>query len=341
MKETSTPDAAARREFDLAITMGDPAGIGPEIICHAVAGMSTAERDGVLLVGDLAIYRRAAALIDAAPDFVPLEQAVPGDGRVAVAEVSVPEGQSVADGRIGAAAGDLAFRCVERAVALVQAGQARVIVTAPLNKAALHEAGHYYDGHTGMLAALTGAPSSFMLLASERLSTLHVSTHVSLREAIERVTPERIAATVEVGHEHLVSMGIASPRIAVAGLNPHCGEGGIFGDEDDRIIAPAVRALRERGFDVHGPVSADTVFYRASRGEFDLVVAQYHDQGHIPVKLIAFDTTVNVSLGLPIRRTSVDHGTAFDIAWQGKADATNLGAAIAYARRLARQGAAA
>ncbi|MDN3523161.1 4-hydroxythreonine-4-phosphate dehydrogenase PdxA [Halomonas ramblicola] len=319
--------------YEIAITMGDPAGIGPEIICRALAAMSPAERGRSLVVGDPAIYRRAAAQIDAALEFVSLESARPGDGGVAVAEVAAES--EIPDGRISAAAGDLAFRCVKRAVELVQAGRARVIVTAPLNKAALHAAGHYYDGHTGMLAALTGAPSSFMLLASERLSTLHVSTHVSLRGAIERVTEARIAETVAVGHDHLVAMGLAKPRIAVAGLNPHCGEGGIFGDEDERIIAPAVRALCSRGYDVQGPISADTVFYRASRGEFDLVVAQYHDQGHIPVKLIAFDTTVNVSLGLPIQRTSVDHGTAFDIAWQGRADATNLGAAIAYARRLA------
>ncbi|NIC04113.1 4-hydroxythreonine-4-phosphate dehydrogenase PdxA [Billgrantia bachuensis] len=337
MSPTPAPDAAARSGHDLAITMGDPAGIGPEIICRAVAGMTPEQRGGVLLVGDPEIYRRAAALIEAPLEFVSFEERRSGDDRVAVAEVRVAQGEELPDGRISAAGGDLAFRCVERAVALVQAGHARVIVTAPLNKAALHAAGHHYDGHTGMLAALTGAPSSFMLLASERLSTLHVSTHVSLRGAIDRVTVERIAATVEAGHEHLKAMGVASPRIAVAGLNPHCGEGGIFGDEDERIIAPAVRALRQRGFDVQGPISADTVFYRASRGEFDLVVAQYHDQGHIPVKLIAFDTTVNVSLGLPVMRTSVDHGTAYDIAWQGRADATNMGAAIAYARRLAAQ----
>ncbi|MCE8015007.1 4-hydroxythreonine-4-phosphate dehydrogenase PdxA [Halomonas sp. MCCC 1A17488] len=335
MSETSPSSVAQRPGYALAITMGDPAGVGPEIICRAVAAMSPEERRTVVLVGDPAIYRRAAGLVGAALDFVPLGQARADDARVAVAEVRVAEGEAIADGRIGAAAGDLAFRCVERAVALVQAGRARVIVTAPLNKAALHAAGHHYDGHTGMLAALTGAPSSFMLLASERLSTLHVSTHVSLREAIERVTPERIAATVKAGHAHLVELGTPRPRIAVAGLNPHCGEGGIFGDEDDRIIAPAVRALCDEGFEVSGPIPADTVFYRACRGEFDLVVAQYHDQGHIPVKLIAFDTTVNVSLGLPVMRTSVDHGTAFDIAWQGRADATNMGAAIAYARRLA------
>jgi 4-phospho-D-threonate 3-dehydrogenase / 4-phospho-D-erythronate 3-dehydrogenase len=322
-------------DYAIAITMGDPAGVGPEIICRALLAMSPAERATTLVVGDPALFRRAAELIGADLTFAALDGPVAARGEVAVAPVEVPAGLAIPDGEISPGGGDLAFRCVARAVELVQSGRAAVIVTAPLNKAALHAAGHHYDGHTGMLAALTGAPSSFMLLASETLSTLHVSTHVSLREAIERVSEARIAATVEAGQAHLVELGLARPRIAVAGLNPHCGEGGIFGDEDERIIAPAVAALRARGFDVSGPISADTVFYRASRGEFDLVVAQYHDQGHIPVKLIAFDTTVNVSLGLPIRRTSVDHGTAFDIAWQGRADATNLGAAIAYARRLA------
>lgn len=323
------------KSYEIAITMGDPAGIGPEIICRALTAMSAAERASAMVVGDPAIYRRAAASIGADLMFVPLEQAEHHDNYVAVAVVEAPKGIKIPDGRISAGAGDMAFRCVQAAVELVQAGRARVIVTAPLNKAALHEAGHHYDGHTGMLASLTGAPSSFMLLASTTLSTLHVSTHVSLREAINRVTPERIIATVEAGYAHLVALGMTAPRIAVAGLNPHCGEGGIFGDEDSRCIAPAVERLRQRGFDVSGPISADTVFYRASKGEFDLVIAQYHDQGHIPVKLIAFDTTVNVSLGLPLQRTSVDHGTAFDIAWQGKADATNMGSAIAYARRLA------
>ncbi|MGY0554891.1 4-hydroxythreonine-4-phosphate dehydrogenase PdxA [Vreelandella sp. 2A-K22] len=323
------------RCYEIAITMGDPAGIGPEIICRALSAMSATERATAMVIGDPAIYRRAAASVGAVLEFVPLEQAESDKDCVAVAVVEVPEGVEIADGQISAGAGDMAFRCVHKAVELVQARRAQVIVTAPLNKAALHEAGHHYDGHTGMLASLTGAPSSFMLLASETLSTLHVSTHVSLRDAIDRVTPERIIATVEAGHAHLLALGMKAPRIAVAGLNPHCGEGGIFGDEDSRCIAPAVERLRERGFDVSGPISADTVFYRASKGEFDLVIAQYHDQGHIPVKLIAFDTTVNVSLGLPLQRTSVDHGTAFDIAWQGKADAANMGSAIAYARRLA------
>lgn len=323
--------------FAIAITMGDPAGIGPEIICRALVDMSDEERAGTLLVGNIDIFARAAATIDARLTFHGLDapEAAPSDS-IVVAQVDKPLDIRIPDGEISAAAGEMAFRCVERAVELVQAGQAGVIVTAPLNKAALHAAKRYYDGHTGMLASLTGAPASFMLLASETLSTIHVSTHVSLKEAISRVTVERIEATVKAGHEHLRQLGRVAPRIAVAGLNPHCGEGGIFGDEDERTIRPAVKKLREAGYEVQGPISADTVFYRASRGEFDLVVAQYHDQGHIPVKLIAFDTTVNVSLGLPIKRTSVDHGTAFDIAWQGRADATNMNAAIAYARQLAR-----
>lgn len=329
------PQDANRPRFDIAITMGDPAGIGPEIICRAVAGMTIKERARTMIVGDPDIFRRAAQLIGAEElDFAVLDDAQAPAGSVTIAPVERASDIEIPDGKVSAGGGDLAFRCVSQAVELVQSGSAGVIVTAPLNKAALHAAGYHYDGHTGMLASLTGAPSSFMLLASERLSTLHVSTHVSLREAIERVTEARVTATVEAGHAHLTALGLEQPRIAVAGLNPHCGEGGIFGDEDDRIIAPAVATLAERGFNVSGPISADTVFYRASQGEFDLVVAQYHDQGHIPVKLIAFDTTVNVSLGLPIQRTSVDHGTAFDIAWQGRADATNLRSAVAYAHRL-------
>jgi len=273
----SSPPVERQNGYDIAITMGDPAGIGPEIICRALSAMSAAERATAMVIGDPAIYRRAAASVGAALEFVPLEQAESGKDHVAVGVVELPKGVEMPDRQISAGAGDMAFRCVQKAVELVQAGRAQVIVTAPLNKAALHEAGHHYDGHTGMLASLTGAPSSFMLLASETLSTLHVSTHVSLRDAIDRVTPERIIATVEAGHAHLVALGMQAPRIAVAGLNPHCGEGGIFGDEDSRCIAPAVERLRERGFEVSGPISADTVFYRASKGEFDLVIAQYHD----------------------------------------------------------------
>jgi 4-hydroxythreonine-4-phosphate dehydrogenase len=224
---------------------------------------------------------------------------------------------------------------ISRAVDLAMSGEADVIVTAPINKEAMNLAGHHFDGHTGLLAHLTGSKSSFMLLASERLNTIHVSTHVSLRGAIERAKTERVLATIEAGHNHFMRLGM-KPRIAVAGINPHCGENGLFGTEDSEFLAPAVELAQAKGIDVVGPISADTVFARAYNGAFDLVIAQYHDQGHIPIKLVAFETAVNVSLGLPIDRVSVDHGTAFDIAGTGKANHVNMLSAIAYARLMAR-----
>ena len=232
------------------------------------------------------------------------------------------------------AGGEACFRYISRAVEMAQSGKIGCIVTAPISKEALNAAGHHYDGHTGMLAALTGAKSAYMLLADDRMSTIHVSTHVSLKDAIARVTVERVLATIRAGHKHFTRIGNPNPRIAVAGLNPHCGENGLFGREDADLIAPAVAAARAEGIDVVGPVSADTLYYRAYHGAFDLVVSQYHDQGHIPMKLIAFDTAVNVSVGLPIDRVSVDHGTAFDIAGTGKAKHVNMLHALAYARKL-------
>jgi 4-hydroxythreonine-4-phosphate dehydrogenase len=233
--------------------------------------------------------------------------------------------------------GEACYNYIRTAVEWAQTGKAAGIVTAPINKEALNSAGHHYDGHTGLLAHLTGQKSSWMLLASERLNVIHVSTHVSLRTAIERATTERVLATIRTGHRHLKRMGIAAPRIAVAGINPHCGEHGLFGTEDDDNLAPAVAAAQAEGIDVAGPISADTVFHRAYNGAFDLVVAQYHDQGHIPIKLVAFDSAVNVSLGLPIDRSSVDHGTACDIAGTGRANHVNMLSALSYARKLSRQ----
>jgi 4-hydroxythreonine-4-phosphate dehydrogenase len=315
----------------LAITIGDPAGIGPEIVAKALRDMSADERASTAVVGDITTMRRASKLVGADIDFVPGIGPAPHGS---IATIDVPIEQAVPDGQISPAGGEAAFLAVRRAVELARAGQISVIVTAPLNKAALHAAGHEYDGHTGLLAALTGSSSGYMLLASEKLSAIHVSTHVSLAEATRRPTVERILGTIEAGHRHFRRLGMSKPRIAVAGLNPHCGEGGIFGQQEIDTIGPAIAEAQSRGLAVTGPLPGDTVFYRALKGEFDLVVAQYHDQGHIPVKLIAFDSTVNVTLGLPIERTSVDHGTAFDIAWRGIADHTNMKAAIAYARRM-------
>lgn len=318
----------------IGITMGDPAGVGAEIICKALADMSDEERAQTVVIGDLRFLSRASDLVNADLTFGwAFEDLVPG--MVGVAEVSARNRDSIIDGQICAAAGELAYRCVEKAVSLAVDGDISVIVTAPLNKEALHAAGHKFDGHTGLLAHLTGAPSSFMLLISERLATVHVSTHVSLREATNRATRQRVYETIKAGEAHFKRLGIPKPRIAVAGLNPHGGEHGLFGNEEIEAIGPAVEDARREGIDVVGPIPADTVFYRTRKGEFDLVVAQYHDQGHIPCKLIAFEETVNVSLGLPIMRTSVDHGTAFDVAWTGQANHVNMKAAIAYARRMA------
>ena len=299
----------------IGITMGDPAGVGPEISVKAVAEMSAADRARTRIYGNRATLELARAATGLALDL---------DGIV----IDLPiEGGPLPWGKLDPRAGDAAYRFIEKAVRDAEAGTIGCIVTAPINKEALNLAGHHYDGHTGMLAALTGQKSAFMLLGSDRLKVIHVSTHVSLKTAIDRATPERILATIRAGNEHL-------KRIGVAGINPHCGENGLFGNEDDLQVVPAVAMARAEGIDVSGPISADTVYHRAYSGGFDLVIAQYHDQGHIPIKLVAFDTAVNVSLGLPIDRTSVDHGTAFDIAGTGKANHINMNSAIAYARRL-------
>jgi len=307
----------------IGITMGDPAGVGPEITVRAIAEMDDAGRSRTRIYGHRATLEAAARATGVSLDLDAL-----------VKDFDI-EGGALPWGKLDARAGDAAYRFIAGAVTDALDSRIGCIVTAPINKEALNLAGHHYDGHTGMLAALTGRKSAFMLLASDRLKVIHVSTHVSLKTAIDRATPARILDTIRAGNDHLKRIGYESPRIAVAGINPHCGESGLFGTEDDEQIVPAVEMARVEGIDVTGPISADTVYHRAYNGAFDLVVAQYHDQGHIPIKLVAFDTAVNVSLGLPIDRTSVDHGTAFDIAGTGKANHTNMNAAIAYARRLA------
>ena len=306
----------------IGITMGDPAGVGPEISIKALAGMSPEDRDRTLIYGNRATLEAAKAAVGCDVDLT---------GRVVDLAV---ESAPLPWGKLSPAAGDAAFRFIEKAVRDAEAGRIGCIVTAPINKEALNAAGHHYDGHTGMLRSLTGSQAAYMLLASERLKVIHVSTHVSLKDAIARATTERVLATIRAGNAHLKRIGIENPRIAVAGINPHCGENGLFGTEDDDQIGPAVAAARAEGIDASGPISADTVFHRAYNGAFDLVVAQYHDQGHIPIKLVAFDDAVNVSVELPIDRTSVDHGTAFDIAGKGIANHGNMNAAIAYARKL-------
>lgn len=317
----------------IGITMGDPAGVGAEIICRSLAELRPEQQGRFIVFGDRALMDRANSLVRAGLRFRDLPEGNAGAPTVIDVQPDAPG--EVQDGQMSEASGARSYAYIERAVSAALANEIGVIVTAPINKEALHAAGYPFEGHTELLAHLTNTKSSFMLLASEKLSVIHVSTHVSLAGAVSRATVERELATIRMGHAHLKRMGIVSPRIAVAGLNPHSGENGLFGRDEIERIHPAIDAARQEGINVTGPVPGDTVFYRAVRGEFDLVVAQYHDQGHIPAKLIAFDTTVNVTLGLPILRVSVDHGTAFDIAWKGVARHENMNTTIDYASRLA------
>jgi len=311
----------------IAITMGDPAGVGPEVICKALAELGPEGCRDIRIIGALTILERANELCGTGLTF--------GDEGIQVIDLRTEGVEDAPASTISAAAGEAAYQYILAAAGMAKSGEIGCIVTAPINKEALHAAGHKFDGHTGLLSHLAGGIKPNMLLTSPTLSTIHVSAHVSLADAIRRCTRERVVEVIRAGHDHFRRVGVEAPRIAVAGLNPHCGEGGIFGTEDDEQVVPAVADARAEGIDVVGPLSGDTVFARAHHGEFDLVVAQYHDQGHATVKLIAFDTAVNVTVGLPFDRCSVDHGTAFDIAWTGKADHTNMLAAIAYGRKLA------
>jgi 4-hydroxythreonine-4-phosphate dehydrogenase len=238
-------------------------------------------------------------------------------------------------GRVSALAGRAAVAYVERAVELALAGQVDGIVTGPVHKAALRAAGCPHIGHTELLAALTGAERVTTMLATPGLRVVHVTRHVPLREVAAHITRERVLETIRQTDEGLRGMGIPHPRLAVAALNPHGGDEGLLGREEIEVIGPAVEAAQAEGIDVHGPIPADSVFFRAIRGEFDVVVAMYHDQGHIPVKTHGFERSVAVTLGLPIVRTSVDHGTAFDIAWQGVASEESMVEAIRLAARMA------
>ncbi len=323
----------------LAITMGDPAGIGPEVVLKALADHGVYAQSRPLVVGDRATLERAADWVggtdltyDVVTD-VDAGQYRPGTVTLLDLHTAPPEGYAI--GEVRADAGRAAVECVFRACDLALEGRVDAVVTAPLNKAAMHAAGFAYAGHTELLADRTGAKRVSMLLVGPSLRVVHVSTHVALTEAIRRVTRQRVEEVIEIAHESCLALGIVKPRIAVAGLNPHASEGGLFGDEEAREILPAITAARARGVDVSDPQPPDTVFLRASKGEWDIVVAMYHDQGHIPMKLLAFDTGVNVSIGLPILRTSVDHGTAFDIAGTGRANESSMLAAIDVAVQLA------
>ncbi|MEY4765020.1 MAG: 4-hydroxythreonine-4-phosphate dehydrogenase PdxA [Pseudomonadota bacterium] len=344
----------------LALTLGDVAGIGPELIALSLAALPADQPTAAVVVGQAAVLERAAGwcgvqgldFCDVRADWAEAERlaaAAAPSGRRCVPVWSPPglppDLASVPLGQVDRRAGVAAAACIREAVRLAQAGKVAGIVTAPLHKEALALAGEPYPGHTELLQA-EGAPLGQppapvrMMLANEQLKTVLVTIHVSLRQAIEQVTTASVLETLRITHDAARLWGLPCPRIAVAGLNPHAGEGGLFGSEDRDVIAPAVAQARALGIDATGPWAPDTVFMRARHappakvGEFDVVVAMYHDQGLIPVKYMGLDEGVNVTLGLPFVRTSPDHGTAFDLAGTGRADPGSFQAAWRMARTL-------
>lgn len=322
----------------IAITMGDASGIGPEIIMKALARADVQALCRPLVVGDAARLRQAGALVGKPLRVV--ARAMAAEARYAPGTVECIDLALIpADhpfGVVNRLSGEAAYRYIERATRLVEAGEADAICTAPLSKEALHAAGHKYPGHTELLAHLTGTPEVSMMLVAPKLRVIHVTTHIGLIDAIARIEPGLVERVIARGRDTLLRAGIAQPRIGVCGINPHAGENGLFGHgEEAEKIVPAIAACVARGWHVYGPLPADTLFFRAARGDFDLVVAMYHDQGHAPVKVMGLEAGVNITIGLKVVRTSVDHGTAFDIAGKGIADEGSLVEALRQATDLA------
>ena len=323
---------------NIAVTMGDPAGIGPEIIIKA---LSAGELNGApaVVIGCLETLRRIMAQGHMPPvelrEIATVAQARFTPGVIHVLDEPLADPQALVPGKVQAQAGDLAYRCVKRAAELALAGEVHAIATAPLNKEALHSAGHLYPGHTELLAQLTQSKDYAMVLYTDRLKVIHVTTHIALRKFLDTLNQPRVETVIGMAETFLRRVGYTQPRIAVAGVNPHAGENGLFGDEEMTIVGPAIEAMKAKGIDVYGPCPPDTVYLQCYEGQYDMVVAMYHDQGHIPLKLLGFYDGVNITAGLPFIRTSADHGTAFDIAWTGKAKSESMAVSIQLALQLA------
>ena len=315
-------------DLPIAITMGDACGIGPEIIAKLYA--NNASLPATLVLGDEGIIQRAIQVLglpltvnvlDSPENFQPTQGTIP-----VIALSRLPD--DLPFGQLDARAGKAAFDYIRAGIELALQKRIRAIVTAPINKEALRLADVHYPGHTEILADFSGTQDFAMMLMNDDLRIILVTIHVSLREAIEQLTVERELTTIRLAHRAMTQLGIARPRIAVAGLNPHAGEHGLFGSEDEEILLPAIQQAQAEGIEASGPWPGDTVFMHARQGRFDIVVAQYHDQGLIPVKYLGVDEGVNITVGLPFVRTSVDHGTAFDIAGTGKASEASLRVAV-------------
>lgn len=322
----------------LGITMGDATGVGPEIIAKSLSDQHIYEIARPVVFGDKKLLERAIKLVGA--PLVCRAVKTPKEGGTAFGTIDVIDLDNLpADlpfAEVDARAGKAAYEYIERAVAAAMAQEIHAIVTAPINKEALNKGGNHYPGHTEILGALSGQKDYSMMLVSGRLKVIHVTTHVPLRKACDLVQTARVLKVIELADETVRLMGVEKPRIAVAGLNPHCGEGGLFGNEDEVEISPAVEAARAKGIDASGPIPPDSVFHRAANlQEFDIVVVMYHDQGHIPIKVLGFETGVNVTVGLPCIRTSVDHGTAFPVAGKGTADCRSMTEALRLGAKMA------
>ena len=322
----------------VAITMGDASGIGPEIIMKALARPDVTAMCRPFVVGDAERLRVAGRIVGSDLQVHAID--TPSEATYAPGTVEcIDLGLIPADhpfGKVSPVSGEGAYRYIAKAVEVVRAGDAAAICTAPLSKEALHAAGRKYPGHTELLAELTGTPEVSMMLVSPKLRVIHVTTHIGLVDAIARIEPGLVERVIGRAHATLVRSGIADPRIGVCGINPHAGENGLFGrGEEGEKIVPAVEACRARGWRVEGPLPADTLFFLAARGDYDMVVAMYHDQGHGPIKVLGLESGVNITVGLPVIRTSVDHGTAFDIAGKGIADEGSMVEAMRQAVELA------
>ena len=309
----------------LGITMGDPAGIGPEISLK-VLEKNKEYRECSIIYGSISIleyYKEKLKLKDIKFNIIKNTKEFKKD-YINVIQVFDIDMKDITIGKVSGLCGEAAYKYIERAIQDALQGDIAVVITAPINKEALNKGGYHYEGHTEIFAKLTNTKKYAMLLWSEKLSVVHVSTHCSLQDACRKVTKDRVLNVIELAGKFLQQLGVKEPRIAVAGLNPHSGEAGLFGTEEIEHIIPALNQAKKNNWKVEGPIPPDTVFLKAYRKEYDVVVAMYHDQGHIPIKLLAFDEGVNVTLGLPIIRTSVDHGTAFDIAGKGIASEKSI-----------------
>lgn len=335
----------------LGITMGDPASIGPEITVKSLKNEDIYDRCRPLVIGDAKVMEKAVKILGMEESIKiravkAVEEGLYQAGTIDVYDLDLVDLERLVVGKVSKLGGETAFQCVKTVIELANEGKVDATVTNALNKEAINLAGHHYSGHTEIYADLTGTDKYTMMLAHDNLRVVHVSTHVSLRDACDAVKKQRVYDVICIADQACKALGIAHPRVAVAGLNPHCGENGLFGREEIEEITPAIEAAKAKGINVAGPIAPDTVFSKARGGMYDIVVTMYHDQGHIPLKVVGFVYNeeikewnavagVNITMGLPIIRTSVDHGTAFGHAGKGNANELSLINAIDYAIALA------